>query len=659
MRALAEGDRPGYSGGCNALCLHDERPRRGLPSERRAVGRDDETNRDRRSGLQGRGGGIGRERDRDPGAGVRDDAERKLEACDRRRCVPGSSAPRATPRPGPRPSDSVAGSTTRSAPAAATGVDEARALGGDRLGEVRERARAADEDAGERGRVEARAGVEHERRGAGRDGRRRARSGDRRVAHVGAGRCRRPGRRVRRPARRGRAWRRPSTARVRRIRRALLTRRSLPRSHARPRRSPRGLPWRPRRSPYRRRPGRRRPGSPSARRRSSPPGRQDAAVDEDGLGARGRGVPDLRASEPPSAGTHRDARVDEAASVVVEEVFRGRRRRARSRPAGRAEADAPRSSSRSAGGSPPSSDAPSAKTVSPSTLTVSRLVTTAGRVSAAPTASAVGADPPERRPFRSSRPPRDRRSRQARRRACRAPARPRPHGLRAVREGRVRLDDGRQRQLRGVVDVAVAVGVDGPLEPGEQHVVPARCSGSRPGPRASRAPGSAAPAAPGATPRDAVRPAGAGDDPGHARAVRLDARAVVRSWLGLGVSVAVDEVDAGEHPAAQGRMSAVDAGVEHRDRDAAAVGAGKRDAVPRPAAPGARARWRRATPGRRRARDRCPPRRAPSRAASARGARTAEKPFSVRVKTCSRSIATPWARSAPRSRRCNASARRT
>jgi hypothetical protein len=157
-------------------------------------------------------------------------------------------------------------------------------------------------------------------------------------------------------------------------------------------------------------------------------------------------------------------------------------------------------------------------------------------------------------------------------------------GLRAVWERRVRLDHRRERHGGRVVDVAVPVRVDRPLEPGEEHVTPPE--------ERVRAVGRALPAE--HSDREDARPRGdAGEargavqtdqDPGHARAVRLDAVRLVRLALGGGAPIPVDEVEARRDASVEERVLEVDPSVEERNPDARPVEAGKPDVG---AAPGA------------------------------------------------------------------------
>ena len=142
---------------------------------------------------------------------------------------------------------------------------------------------------------------------------------------------------------------------------------------------------------------------------------------------------------------------------------------------------------------------------------------------------------------------------------------------RAVGERRERLGDADERDARRVVRVAVGVRVDGALEPGEHLVGSAR---RRPSPRSRRAAsprrGSAAASRP-AQRRTARRgrPTRRRALPSRSRAARAPpARPAVAAAR---ASAPADDVDPRCDAPAQERMRTVDAGVEQRDRDAAAV----------------------------------------------------------------------------------------
>ena len=134
-------------------------------------------------------------------------------------------------------------------------------------------------------------------------------------------------------------------------------------------------------------------------------------------------------------------------------------------------------------------------------------------------------------------------------------------------------DDG---DPHGVVRVTVAVRVDRALEPGDQLVAARVDELAAVGRRLPAGDANRQDRRSGGDAVQAVRPVGAGDDPRHLGAVTLDLRRI----LGIGVRARVersaDDVEAGQHLAAQVGMRQVDAGVEQRDRDAAAVVAGQR-----------------------------------------------------------------------------------
>ena len=223
----------------------------------------------------------------------------------------------------------------------------------------------------------------------------------------------------------------------------------------------------------------------------------------------------------------------------------------------------------------PSARTVSEKTSSPSTSTVTRAAGSPARVSTAPTARAAE-EPPGAPivPYPSPAGPSFPAAATTSVPSVRAPAT--ASCLGAVRERCVRLDDGGERDGRRVADVAVAVGVDGPLEPGQHRIGPSDdlVATAHPLPaehadRQDRRAGS-----------DAGRAFGSrrsGDDAGHPRAVSLDPP--VRAPAGERAPVAVDQVDSGEHASSEGRMRGVDPGVEHGDRDSCAVGAGYRQAA--------------------------------------------------------------------------------
>ena len=142
--------------------------------------------------------------------------------------------------------------------------------------------------------------------------------------------------------------------------------------------------------------------------------------------------------------------------------------------------------------------------------------------------------------------------------------------------------------------VAVAVRVDGAVEPGEQ-LVGARVDGV--GAADVRLPAGDPDRQDRRARRDAAQAAGAAradEQPGQLGAVALDQRRVLRVGRARSSSAVVSiDVDARQHAAAQERMGQVDAGVEQRDRDAAPVEARQVDS--RAAAPAAASDWARPT----------------------------------------------------------------
>ena len=124
----------------------------------------------------------------------------------------------------------------------------------------------------------------------------------------------------------------------------------------------------------------------------------------------------------------------------------------------------------------------------------------------------------------------------------------------------------------GVVRVAVAVRVDRALEAGDQ-LVGARVD-ERP-PARRRLPAGDADRQDRRAGRGAVQAAGAagaGEEPGELGAVPLDLRRVAAgSRARLASSLPFDDVEPRQDLSAEIRMGEVDAGVEQRDRDAAAV----------------------------------------------------------------------------------------
>ena len=192
----------------------------------------------------------------------------------------------------------------------------------------------------------------------------------------------------------------------------------------------------------------------------------------------------------------------------------------------------------------------------------------------------ASARPARRRGWRCSRrrARRDRRSRQGRRRACRGRARRRPRGPRASRQ---RPRTGRPRRRARSAPRRARRRRDSGRPRARARRSAGRFARTRPSrrscPAASRRRGSAAPTR---RPRHRRsrrarrrRPAGR---PSRSRAPRAGSARRVGDGLRAAAHLGVDQVDAGEDPAAEIRMGAVDAGVEQGDRDAAPVVAGQR-----------------------------------------------------------------------------------
>ena len=141
---------------------------------------------------------------------------------------------------------------------------------------------------------------------------------------------------------------------------------------------------------------------------------------------------------------------------------------------------------------------------------------------------------------------------------------------------------GIERDPGRVVGVAVPVRVDGALEPGEQLV----------GPRVDRVPAAVV----GLPARDPDREHGRGgcdagepgraarpdEQAGHLGAVAFELRRIGRLRLCAGVGAAAEHVEPVENVPVQVRLVQVDAGVEQRDRHAAAGDPGQPDAGRRP-----------------------------------------------------------------------------
>jgi len=149
-----------------------------------------------------------------------------------------------------------------------------------------------------------------------------------------------------------------------------------------------------------------------------------------------------------------------------------------------------------------------------------------------------------------------------------------------LRERGVRLGDADQRDAHRVVRVAVAVRVDRTVEAGDQLVAAAVDEVLAVG---RRLPARDADRKHGRLGRDAVQAgwaARADEQPGELGAVVLDLRGVLWVRARRCVVALVDEVEPGQDPTAQVRVREIDAGVEQRDRHAAAVVAGQLDGGP-------------------------------------------------------------------------------
>ena len=149
--------------------------------------------------------------------------------------------------------------------------------------------------------------------------------------------------------------------------------------------------------------------------------------------------------------------------------------------------------------------------------------------------------------------------------------------LRAVRERRVRLDDSDERDADRVVLVAVAVRVDGAVEPGDQLIAPAVDELTAVGRRLPARDADRQDARLGRDAAQAARAVRADEDAGELRPVPLELRAVLRVRARGRVAAAFEHVDARKHAAVEVGMRRVDAGVEQRDRDAVTVEAGHAD----------------------------------------------------------------------------------
>ena len=141
---------------------------------------------------------------------------------------------------------------------------------------------------------------------------------------------------------------------------------------------------------------------------------------------------------------------------------------------------------------------------------------------------------------------------------------------RAVLEGRKGLDDADQRDPRGVVGIAVGVGIDGQLHPG-QNLIGAAVDGDTAG--SVRLPSRDADRQQRGTRRDALQPrraARTGDETCHLRAVALRAARLGRVLPRARVPERVEHVETAEQRRPDVGVDEVDAGVEQGDGDAGA-----------------------------------------------------------------------------------------
>ena len=290
-------------------------------------------------------------------------------------------------------------------------------------------------------------------------------------------------------------------------------------------------------------------------------GNADAVLDVERAGrqARARNEDDSRAGLRRVAGPALDRALvglhddrlagDEADPVRAEEVAehvsarRARRRPGRPGPASGRRPSRPRSAWRSPGrhrrGCAPARPAPS----SDPTRSSASASSTSRRASSVPTASASDAaagrrDRAEPEPGPAVVPDGGDDERPE---ACRTG---RGARLRAVGKGSVRLDAADERDRRRVLDVAVAVRVDGALEPGEQEVaapqhgpaalgrLPPAHHPDRQNPRARR------------DARQAGGPVVADEEPGHAGPVRLEHARLAGLRRRDCAPVAVDDIEA-------------------------------------------------------------------------------------------------------------------
>ena len=144
-------------------------------------------------------------------------------------------------------------------------------------------------------------------------------------------------------------------------------------------------------------------------------------------------------------------------------------------------------------------------------------------------------------------------------------------GLGTVGEGGVRLRHAQESHADSVVGVSVAIRVDRALEPcnhligAREHDVAPVCGGLP----ACDANGQDRRT--GSNAVQAARPAGADQNARELGPVPFGLRRVLRIHACCCVVAVADDVDAGQHPAPQVGMSSVDAGVEERDRHAASI----------------------------------------------------------------------------------------
>ena len=150
----------------------------------------------------------------------------------------------------------------------------------------------------------------------------------------------------------------------------------------------------------------------------------------------------------------------------------------------------------------------------------------------------------------------------------------------AVLEGGERLRHAHERHPCSVERDPVQVRIDRVLEPGDQLI---RSPEDRPAPARLALPAGDPDRQDRRTGRDAFdlrRPLGADEQAGELGPVPLETGRVLGARLGTGVGARVDGVVAGEHLAEDVRLLRVDARVQERDRDSAAVEARQRDSGP-------------------------------------------------------------------------------